>query len=158
MAKTKKPKYKVCEKCEHYQKSLRKAKRGGFFFKVLTAEVVLFGQGCVAMSYALAWRDHLNVVETLSVAIVSQIIAPVITYAVSKTVENIFEKNKTAFSTPLTALTVEKEPQTDDLPPYDENDATDDDTRSDEGVMNGGLEFLKEFEPAAEQEAGNGKG
>lgn len=83
-------------------KKKQKRQRSGWFFKLLIFLVVLHGMGCVSMSYALAWRDHLNIVETVSSTIISQIIAPVIVYGATKTIENIFEKNKLAFSEPIT--------------------------------------------------------
>ena len=151
MAKTKKPKYKVCEKCEHYQKSLRKAKRGGFFFKALVSLIVLHGMFCVTQSYMLAWRDHINVVEAVSTATIAQIIAPVIAYALSKTWENTLEKNKLKFSTPLSYL--------------QENKASEDEAASCQQVNDGeeevadenGLVFLDEFAKHDQEEViGNG--
>jgi Mn2+/Fe2+ NRAMP family transporter len=66
--------------------------------------VELHGITCVTLSYIMGWNDKLNVCENLSITIVGEIIAPIITYAISKTVENVFEKNKLSFSTPLQAV------------------------------------------------------
>ena len=56
---------------------------------------------CVSMSYALAWMEHTQVVEIVSSTIITEIVAPVIIYGFTKTVENIFQKNELTFSTPV---------------------------------------------------------
>lgn len=61
----------------------------------------MHGIACVTVSYILAWKDKVNVNESLSSTIVTEIIAPLITYAISKTVENIFEHNHLKFSEPI---------------------------------------------------------
>ena len=78
-----------------------KKKQGGLFFKVLISAVVLHGIVCVSMSYVLAWLDRVQVVESVSQTIVTEIIAPVIVYGLTKTIENIFSKNKLSFSEPI---------------------------------------------------------
>lgn len=78
-----------------------KKKQGGLFFKLLISAVVLHGIACVSMSYVLAWLDRVQVVESVSQTIVTEIIAPVIVYGLTKTVENIFSKNKLSFSEPI---------------------------------------------------------
>ena len=114
-------------------KKKQKRQRSGWFFKLLIFLVVLHGMGCVSMSYALAWRDHLNIVETVSSTIISQIIAPVIVYGATKTIENIFEKNKLAFSEPIT-----KDPQSELQEPPSTLESDDE--------WDGQLTFLPEFE------------
>lgn len=92
-----------CMKCRYYprrEKSKRK-KRQGLFFKGLVSAVVLHGMICVSMSYALAWMEHTQVVEIVSSTIITEIVAPVIIYGFTKTVENIFQKNELTFSTPV---------------------------------------------------------
>lgn len=115
-------------------KKKEKKQKSGWFFKLLIFLVVLHGMACVSMSYALAWRDHLNIVETVSSTIISQIIAPVIVYGATKTIENIFEKNKLAFSEPI-----EKKPE--EEPVFVSGVSTDTESESD-----GELTFLPEFE------------
>ena len=39
--------------------------------------------------------------ETVSSTMVSEIIAPIVTYGITKTVENVFEKNYFSFSSPV---------------------------------------------------------
>lgn len=125
-----------------------KKKKSGWFFKFLISGVVLHGMWCVSMSYMLAWRDHLNIVETVSSTIVSQIIAPVIVYGATKTIENIFSKNKLSFSEPIKDTPEPEEPQYDfvtgtTIDDYylKENNEEDD----------GQLTFLPEFENQANQ-------
>ncbi|MDE6663571.1 MAG: hypothetical protein K2K46_09540 [Lachnospiraceae bacterium] len=54
------------------------------------------------MSYVLAWSEHAQVVEGVSSTIITEIIAPIIVYGFTKTVENIFQKNELKFSKPIT--------------------------------------------------------
>ena len=97
-----------CHKCSYYRKAAqyyklvsKQKKKGGGFFKWLVIIVVGHGLGCVSMSYALAWKDHMQVVEGLSSAIITEIVAPIIIYGFTKTVENIFQKNRLTFSEPI---------------------------------------------------------
>ena len=53
------------------------------------------------MSYALAWQEHSQVVEGVSSTIITEIVAPIIIYGFTKTIENIFQKNELAFSRPI---------------------------------------------------------
>ncbi|MBR1892506.1 MAG: hypothetical protein IJ815_03110 [Lachnospiraceae bacterium] len=96
----KRMKYKGCSRCDYYKDSIRKKKTGAFF-KTLICVIEAHGLVCVSMSYVLAWLEHTQVVEAVSQTIVTEIIAPVIVYGITKTVENIFEKNKLSFSEPL---------------------------------------------------------
>lgn len=84
-------------RCKNYMKS----KKGGRFFKIMISAVIAHGMICVSMSYALAWWEHTQVVETVSSTIITEIVAPVIVYGFTKTVENIFQKNKLKFSSPI---------------------------------------------------------
>lgn len=102
------PKSRHCRECSYYRKAARyyklasgKKRKGGFFFKVLVGAVVSHGMACVSMSYALAWTDHMQVVEGVSSTIITEIVAPIIVYGFTKTVENIFQKNELAFSKPI---------------------------------------------------------
>ena len=52
-------------------------------------------------SYVLAYLGRDTVYE-VSTVIVSEILAPIITYLATNMIANIFEKNKLSFSTPLT--------------------------------------------------------
>lgn len=102
------PQFRHCQKCNYYKKAAKyymlaskKRKKGGFFFKGLVSVVILHGMACVSMSYALAWMEHTQVVEGVSSTIITEIVAPIIIYGFTKTVENIFQKNRLAFSEPI---------------------------------------------------------
>lgn len=82
----------------------RKKTKSLNFFKWLIVIVEAHGLFCVTMSYALAWMDKVNVVETVSSTIITEIVAPIVTYGVTRVIENIFEKNKLSFSTPLKSI------------------------------------------------------
>lgn len=94
-------KYKICRRCKYYKKAVRQKKARGNFFKWLVSMVVLHGMICVSMSYALAWKEHTQVVEAVSSTIITEIVAPIIVYGFTKTVENIFQKNHLKFSEPI---------------------------------------------------------
>ena len=81
----------------------------GLFWKVLIAAIVVHGMSCVTMSYVLAFTYHTDVVETVSSTIVTEIIAPALAGILSKTVENIFEKNELKFSKPIAKVQADKE-------------------------------------------------
>ena len=97
--------FRSCQKCEYYKGYIRVSKKrkrpGGVFFKSLVSIVVLHGMACVTMSYLLAWMEHTQVVETVSSTIITEIVAPIIVYGFTKTIENIFEKNRLSFSEPV---------------------------------------------------------
>lgn len=102
------PKLEYCRKCSYYRKAAqyyklvsKQKKKGGAFFKRLVFIVVGHGMACVTMSYVLAWKDHMQVVEGLSSTIITEIVAPIIIYGFTKTIENIFQKNELAFSKPI---------------------------------------------------------
>lgn len=98
------PVYRGCMKCSYYKSYLllkNRKKPGGRFFKWLISLVVLHGMACVSMSYALAWMEHTQVVEGVSSTIITEIVAPIVVYGATKTIENIFEKNKLKFSEPI---------------------------------------------------------
>ena len=90
-----------CRKCRYFKRAVKKKKAGGLFFKALVGLVVGHGMVCVSMSYALAWMEHTQVVEGVSSTIITEIVAPVIVYGFTKTIENIFQKNKLKFSEPI---------------------------------------------------------
>ena len=71
------------------------------FIKIITIIIISHGLICITMSYILAWMGKTDVLETLSGVLASEIVAPVITYGTTKTIENIFEKNKTKWSEPI---------------------------------------------------------
>ena len=85
------------------EKQLQAKVRINSFAKFITFIVVLHGMLCVTASYVIAYLDH-NPVENLSVTIVTQIMAPTITYIISNLLMNVFEKNQLSFSTPIAAI------------------------------------------------------
>lgn len=98
------PIYRKCRKCiyhKNYLKEKRRKKIGGRFFKWLVSLVVLHGMICVSMSYVLAWMEHTQVVEGVSSTIITEIVAPIVVYGATKTIENVFEKNRLKFSEPI---------------------------------------------------------
>lgn len=96
------PLYRECRECRYYKAYLmRKKKPGGRFFKWLVSLVVFHGMGCVSMSYVLAWTEHTQAVEGVSSTIITEIVAPIVVYGATKTIENVFEKNKLKFSEPI---------------------------------------------------------
>lgn len=98
------PVYRTCCQCIYckaYLKAKGKKKQGGRFFKWMVSLVVLHGMICVSMSYILAWMEHTQVVESVSSTIITEIVAPIVIYGATKTIENIFEKNKLRFSEPI---------------------------------------------------------
>lgn len=63
------------------------------FMKVLVAVVVLHGLCCVTASYIFAWHGIMEPLESLSETIAREIAAPVVTYGLTKTIENISKYN-----------------------------------------------------------------
>ena len=61
--------------------------------KMLTWIVVAHGLLCVTDSHILAWVGRVDTLEGLSSTQVTEIIAPITIYGITKTIENIFEKN-----------------------------------------------------------------
>ena len=108
-------KYKFCLKCKYYKTVSRRKKGKGTFFKLLVSAVILHGMICVSMSYILAWAEHTQVVEAVSSTIITEIVAPIIVYGFTKTVENIFEKNQLKFSTPIESnMVAPEQPESED--------------------------------------------
>lgn len=73
------------------------------FAKLLVMLVVLHGMVMTTLSYVLAGFNH-DPVQDVSVAIISEIIAPTVTFMITHVIQNIFEYNKLSFSTPLTHI------------------------------------------------------
>ena len=79
-------------------------KIGKIFWKALLILIEAHGMACVTMSYILAWTNHEQVVDSVSQTLVAEILAPFVAGMMTKTIENIFQKNKLSFSEPLDAL------------------------------------------------------
>lgn len=75
------------------------------YTKLITTLVAIHGMLLTSWSYVLAWKG-LDTVTDVSTTIVTEIIAPVITYLATNTIMNIFEKNKLSFSVPLNTTVV----------------------------------------------------
>lgn len=61
--------------------------------KILVVIVVFHGLICISLSYVLAFLGYQEVVESLSSTMVTEVIAPVTIYGITKTVENISKYN-----------------------------------------------------------------
>lgn len=72
------------------------------YTKLLVSLVVVHGMVMTTLSYILSAFGH-DPVQNVSVAIITEIIAPVVTFLVTNVVQNIFEHNKLSFSTPIVA-------------------------------------------------------
>lgn len=73
-------------------------------FKLLCWLIEIHGILCITMSYVLAFLDKMNPLETLSSTITTEIVAPIVVLGFTRMIENIFEHNKLAFSTPIDYL------------------------------------------------------
>lgn len=63
------------------------------FMKILVLIVVIHGLVCITLSYILAFLGASDVVESLSSTMVTEVIAPVTIYGITKTVENVSKYN-----------------------------------------------------------------
>lgn len=81
------------EKLKEETKEEKKKKFFDSFMKILTFIVVMHGLTMVTMSYILAFLDKIQIAEGLSQTVVSEIIAPVTIYGITKTVENVSKYN-----------------------------------------------------------------
>lgn len=79
---------------------MKKRPKVDTFAKLLVMLVVLHGMVMTTLSYVLAGFNH-DPVQDVSVAIISEIIAPTVTFMITHVIQNIFEYNKLSFSTPL---------------------------------------------------------
>lgn len=63
------------------------------FMKVLVLIIVLHGLACVTASYIFAWHGIMEPLQSLSETIAREIVAPVVTYGATKTIENVSKYN-----------------------------------------------------------------
>lgn len=63
------------------------------FMKILVVIVVAHGLICISLSYVLAFLGFSEVVESLSSTMVTEVIAPVTIYGITKTIENVSKYN-----------------------------------------------------------------
>lgn len=63
------------------------------FMKILVVIVVAHGLICISLSYVLAFLGYAEVVESLSSTMVTEVIAPVTIYGITKTIENVSKYN-----------------------------------------------------------------
>ena len=63
------------------------------YMKILVLIVVSHGLICITLSYILAFLGASDVVESLSSTMVTEVIAPVTIYGITKTVENVSKYN-----------------------------------------------------------------
>lgn len=70
------------------------------FCKIIVALTLIHGFTLTTLSYILAFLGKDPVAE-VSTVLITEVLAPVVTYLATNTIANIFEKNKLSFSTPL---------------------------------------------------------
>ena len=63
------------------------------FMKILVFIVVAHGLVCISLSYILAFMGYNEVVESLSSTMVTEVVAPVTIYGLTKTIENVSKYN-----------------------------------------------------------------
>lgn len=63
------------------------------YMKILVFLIVLHGLCCVTASYVYAWHGIMEPLQSLSETIAREIVAPVITYGLTKMVENVSKYN-----------------------------------------------------------------
>lgn len=68
--------------------------------KLITLIIVVHGLICISLSYVLAFKG-LDPVVNVSETLITEIVAPIITFLITHSVENIFKYNKLSFSEPL---------------------------------------------------------
>lgn len=71
----------------------RKVRMFDSFMKILVFLIVAHGLCCVTASYIFAWHGIMEPLQSLSETIAREIVAPVITYGVTKMVENVSKYN-----------------------------------------------------------------
>lgn len=82
------------EEAQHEEvKNKKRARLLDSFMKILTFIVVAHGLIMVTMSYILAFMDKIQIAESLSQTVVTEIIAPVTIYGITKTIENVSKYN-----------------------------------------------------------------
>lgn len=63
------------------------------YMKILVFIVVTHGLICISLSYILAFLGASDVVESLSSTMVTEVVAPITIYGVTKTIENVSKYN-----------------------------------------------------------------
>lgn len=59
----------------------------------MTWVILIHGLLCITDSHLLAWLGRVDTLENLSSTQTTEIVAPILVYGFTKTIENIFEKN-----------------------------------------------------------------
>lgn len=90
------------EKRQAFKEKIKNIRGKGF--KTLCWVIEIHGILCITTSYVLAFLDKMNPLETLSATITTEIVAPIVVLGFTRMIENIFEHNQLAFSTPLDYL------------------------------------------------------
>lgn len=71
--------------------------------KLLTLIIVGHGLICITLSYVLAFMC-LDPVVNVSVTLITEIVAPTMTFMITHMIENVFKYNKLSFSEPLAQI------------------------------------------------------
>lgn len=82
------------------KKRSRKKVRIDTYVKAATAIVLAHGLIMVTMSYVLAWFGK-DSVDSVSITLITEIVAPLCLYMGTNCIMNIFEKNELSFSKPI---------------------------------------------------------
>lgn len=101
------------------QKEIKHLKLFDRFSKVIVLFCLFYGLMLTTLSYYFSYKGYEPLVD-LSSVIVNTIVNPVLLWLTQNCICNIFEKNKLAFSTPLTALNQDNN-SSDDTSTEDEN-------------------------------------
>ena len=82
------------ERCKNQKAEEKKRiKMFDSFMKIITFTVIIHGLFMVTFSYILAFMDKMQIAESLSQTVVTEIIGPFAVYGITKTIENISKYN-----------------------------------------------------------------
>ena len=76
------------------EKTIKRLKLFDSFMKLITFVVIMHGLTMVTLSYILAFMDKMQIAESLSQTVVTEIIGPFTVYGITKTIENVSKYNK----------------------------------------------------------------
>lgn len=83
-----------CKQKPKEDKDVKRLKLFDSFMKLITFVVIMHGLTMVTFSYILAFMDKMQIAESLSQTVVTEIIGPFTVYGITKTIENISKYNK----------------------------------------------------------------
>lgn len=83
-----------CKQKPKEDKDVKRLRLFDSFMKLITFVVIMHGLTMVTFSYILAFMDKMQIAESLSQTVVTEIIGPFTVYGITKTIENISKYNK----------------------------------------------------------------